>query len=90
MSAATKITLNCLRCSDAMEKGNLFPVEPAVPLSWFISETEAEAVKGFRILRGAEGKRISEALSRVKESRARVLAFRCPTCGYVELNAQRD
>jgi hypothetical protein len=71
-----------------MQKGHLIPSDPAIPLSWIVSEPDVEAVQGFKLLVGVEGKRISEAFARVKESRTKVLAYRCGNCGYVELNAQ--
>ena len=64
-----------------MQKGNLIPSDPAVPLSWTVSEPEVEAVLGFKPLRGAEGQRISEAFARVKDSRATVWAYHCAECG---------
>ena len=73
-----------------MEKGNISNIDAPLPSYWSIHEPQVAALQGVTLLRGPEGKLIKEALARVKASRAPIFAWRCPQCGYVELNAQPD
>lgn len=81
--------LRCLRCSTEMEKGSLSNSDVIRPFMWKLHEPEVADLTGFRLLRGQEGERLKAMLTIVSDSLAQVYAYRCPQCGYMELNAQR-
>ena len=85
-----KDDLKCLRCSVPMEKGTITSIDAPNISTWSLYEPEVATLNGVTLLRGAKGLRLKEALARIKVSRATVYAYRCPSCGYVELNAHKN
>ena len=83
-----KDDLKCLRCSARMERGTITSIDAPNISTWSLYDPEVATLKGVTLLRGEKGIRVKEALARIKVSRATVYAYRCPSCGYVELNAQ--
>ena len=73
-----------------MEKGRVTNFDAPRDSIWSIYEPEVVTVTGLKLLRGTEGNRLKAAFARVKASCATIHAYRCPKCGYVELNAQQN
>lgn len=80
--------LRCLRCQGSLVPGKIRDLEQIHPAVWYPGLPE-EPQPGLRLLGKPEAASRRQRRSEVMASRAYVDAYRCDSCGRVELFATR-